>query len=391
MISICLRASLFFVITLLIAPHAMAELQLGKLKFNDRDWTLEQQGDISALRKGSGALLVSQPRALSGSPEKALRDVLLSAGGKPDWKVLPVSLAAGYDGLLATGFSKSGGTRSYVTAMVVYEGQQFVSLALVDVGNKGRNKLKQSFGRILKTLTIDGWRKHQRGRKQQADIAGFYAALGSKTAVSSVGSLTVQAGVNGMWLTDSGHIIYSETAMAGDAKAYCKAYPRQCGQYQYSEGKLTTTRVATKQLQKLQLRKRESRPLQIDGQDLILGEKRYRFIAPMSGLKLNGQYRVVSSGSRRGADDQTATAASQVVYGFKPDGTFFRGQYFAGFNSGGVSTAVVEADGERAAGRYVVDGFTLRLSYNNGKTENKAFFMYDDIPVISGYLHQKTD
>ncbi|MEO0576237.1 MAG: hypothetical protein AAF004_12300 [Pseudomonadota bacterium] len=375
----------------LLSTSANAKINLGQLQFNDRDWTVQRQGDESELRKGSGVLRISQPQPLSATPEQALKQLLVSAGGKSDWKVIPVSLVAGYDGLLSTGFTKAGKTRTYVAALLVYEGRQSVSITLVDVGNKGRNKLKQSFGRILKTLSIDGWKNENRNKRPPSDLAGFYVSAAETSAGSSSTSDAAQQGASGLWLTKSGHIVFTETAMAGDAKAYCKAYARQCSRYQYVNGSLTTTRVATKQLQKLQLRQRESRELVIDGKDLILASRRYRHVAPATGLRLNDRYQFVDPDSARGANGAAVGNATQVVYDFKPDGTFSRGEYPLRSNADDLSTGAVEADGRLASGNYKIEGFTIRLSYESGKTENKAFFLFDDVAVISGYPHQRMD
>ncbi|MDO3411115.1 hypothetical protein QWJ34_15220 [Saccharibacillus sp. CPCC 101409] len=177
-----------------------------------------------------------------------------------------------------------------------------------------------------------------------------------------------------LYFVDDTHVV-TELPEGGVDDLDCSS--GECATYRAEGGKLELSSGET-----YSLAVKSNGDLTLDGEDYI----RYK---PLARLELDGTYR--ASGYAGGA---TGGRGVEDVYVFRADGTFtnrnWTGVASDGSENGGdgTGTSTTIAGGSEASGAYSVSGYTLNLTYEDGKRERKMFFAsgqdYDFLRIGSG-------
>ncbi|MEM7061094.1 MAG: hypothetical protein AAF557_26235 [Pseudomonadota bacterium] len=384
---------IIFVAGLLGTHAAYADLRFGPASLDDSYFKLQKDsGALASLTGGTGGVLVLKPRRYGTDKAAAFRTILDQIDSTKDWKAREALTALGYDALYASEFVGKGDKRTHVTSVAVFHKGQMMALTLLDVGYRGKKRLQSKFGDLLASLRFDGGDAEALTPSGGQTLDGFYASIGAKTGLDALAQVSLEVGAKGLWLTADGRFALTESGMmGGDMDGFCQPRPKVCGRYAVRDGVFTKWRVATGQQETLRLLGRKAEPIRMAGDSIVLGKSKYLRIAPSADLRLSGQYRLLKAGARTDAGGTRSTSTVETVYGFAPDGRFFKGGYVSGFSTSPTTAIGVWTDRARRKGTYRIDGYKLTLRYEDGDAQEIAFFMFDDVPVIGGDMHEKLD
>ncbi len=369
-----------------------AEVKVENLKLDAPEWSLiEQQGSVSQLNNGSTGMVLVTPYANTGNKETMFQNFLttIDPQGQEDWEIKQGITSHGYDVLYTSGFIETQGVQIYVVPVALFSNEEMVTATLFDPEYEGKDALQQSFGNLLSSARFINNLEPQNNPQPGQSLDGFYVGFGAKVGVSVLAQATVEVGAKGLWMQPDGRYALTETGITENFEAYCRQYPKNCGRYQIADGQYTTWRTATTQDELLQLYEVETKPFAQSGNDLILGETRYRYVAPATNLKLNGDYRLFSADSATDVAGQTSSGSAETNYGFRADGRFVKGGSVSMFSDSGGTSVLTGGDQQTRVGSYQIDGYTLTLTFDDGEIQKKAFFLLDDLPVIEGDTYQK--
>ncbi len=391
--SILVKALPFVIYGLSFATSVQAaEVKVGNLKLDDPEWSLTQQkGSVSQLNDSSGGMVLVTPYGNNGNKATMFQNFLttIDPQGQEDWEIKQGITSHGYDVFYTSGFIEAQGVRIYVVPVALFSNQEMVTATLFDPGYEGKDDLQQSFGNLLSSARFINNSAPQNNPQPGQSLDGFYVGLGAKTGVSILAQVKVEVGAKGLWMQPDGRYALTETGITGDFAAYCNQYPNKCGRYQIADGQYTTWRTASTQDERLQLYKVETKPFAQSGNDLILSKTRYRYVAPATNLKLDGDYRLLRADSATGVTGQTNNGYAETNYGFGSDGRFVKGGSVSMFSDFGGSSVLTSGDRTARVGSYQINGYTLTLTFDDGEMQQKAFFMLDGVPVIEGDLYEK--
>ena len=392
--SLLSRVVLIVAYGLFLTTSAQAgEIKIGSLQFSDTEWSVAQSKKqvVMLTNNSNGVVLVNPPTKYAGDKEAAFRSFLkaIDSQGQEKWKIKAGITSHGYDVLYTSGFVKTNGVNNYYVPVAFFSGNEVTLVMLFDLDYRGKDELQESFGKLLSSARFTNNPSPQNGPGKGQLLEGFYVGIGAKTGVSVLAQVTVEVGAKGLWMKSDGRYALTEAGITGDFDAYCQKYSKNCGRYQIANGQFTTWRAGSTQDTRLQLYKVKTKSFAQQGNDLILGKTRYRHIPPMSNFRLNGDYRLLRADSVTGIGNQVSSGYVETAYGFTQDGRFVKGGSISMFSRLGNSSVLTGGDRNVRAGRYQIDGYTLTLFFDNGKTEKKAFFVIDGVPVINGYLYEK--
>ena len=369
------------------------EIDIGSLQLSDREWSLNQTtGKISRLTNGSnGMVLVTSPLGYQGDKVAVLKNFLTTVDPQfqAKWKIKTGVTPHGYDVLYTSGFIKSRSVRIYIVTVALFSKNEVAIVALFDPGYKGKGDLQNSFGELLSSARFTNNMSPHNELNQGKRIDGFYVGIGAKTGVSVLAQTVVEVGAKGLWIKSDGRYALTEAGITGDFNTYCDQYPKNCGRYQIANGEYTTWRSGSTQSTRLQIYTAKKQPFSQQGKDLILGKTRYRHIPPLSDFRLNGDYRLLRADSATGVGDRVRSGYVETNYGFSQDGRFIKGGSVSMFSEFGNSSVLTSGNRNVRIGRYKINGYTLALSFDDGETQTKAFFMIDGVPVINGDLYEE--
>ena len=370
-----------------------AEITVANLKLHDPEWSLTQQkGSISQLNNGSGGMVLVTPYSKTiENKEATFKNFLttIDPQGQEDWDVKQGITSHGYDVLYTSGFIETQGVRMYIVPVALFSNEEMVTATLFDPGYEGKGDLQDSFGNLLSSARFINNPEPQNNPQLGQSLEGFYVGIGAKTGVSLLAQVTVEVGAKGLWMQPDGRYALTETGITGDFEAYCNQRPKNCGRYQITDGQYTTWRAGSTQDRRLQLLKVDTKPFAQSGNDLVLGKTRYRYVAPATNLKLDGDYRLVRADSATDLGGQTKSGYAETSYGFRPDGRFIKGGSVSMFSDFGGSSVLSSGDRQARIGSYQIDGYTLTLTFDDGEMQQKAFFMLEGVPVIEGDMYEK--
>ena len=368
------------------------ELAIGSLRLSGAEWSVAKaSGGIMQLTNGSdGMVLVSQPSVYGNDKMavfKAFVQAVDPAEDVDEWKIRNAVTPGGYDVLYASEFVEPAGLHTYFVPVAIFSLDKMAMVALADP--EYRDELQSSFGNLLASARFVDNPTPQSGPGEGERLDGFYAAIGSKAGVSATAQVTVEVGAVGLWLKPDGRYAHTESGIVGDFDTYCERLPKNCGRYEISNGGYKTWRMATNLETKLQLYRKETEKFAKRGRDIVLDGFHYRYVAPLSDFRLDGDYRLLKAGSQTDAVGRESGGYIETAYGFKKDGRFVKGGSVSMFTADpGVRTHTF-GDRKARTGKYRIDGYTLTLTYDDGETEREAFFMMDTTPVIDGDMYEK--
>ncbi|WP_245413392.1 hypothetical protein [Mangrovicella endophytica] len=281
--------------------------------------------------------------------------------------------------------------------------QAFFALLDLQLRGDAQDSAEADFAALVRSVKLEeGDRAFELVPKGgDGGLDGVYTHLDTGVRPNAFGGMDFYSDSE-ITVFDPSGLYATELPADGDISGHCRKEPRDCGIYALKVGGLFSGG------DKIEMRSvdddfgtlaAETRPFKRSDDGLTIADASYNRVPPFpEGTSFEGQWRYFFASSGMTATS-SAGVSSERFLTLSRDGTFHRTGSSGAMSSNetGGSSVGVASSGERPAesGRYRVEGYTLELVGDDGKTERHSIFApdkgSDSLLVIDGSNYLKQD
>jgi hypothetical protein len=284
------------------------------------------------------------------------------------------------------------------------QSQRFLLLLTMNMSSDDKKIVENDFAYLARSLRPEGTAEAPKLAPADGDggLEGVYTTLRTGLSLNAFGGMDFNADSVILAFDKSG-LFSHEIPSAGQTMAeHCAESPDECGTYRLDGGGLFggPDKITLRDLNSdYAILENDEMGFGRDGDGLKLGDEDFRHIPPFSrDTKFNGSWRYFWAQTGSLAFSSNSVSVERVLQ--MDNAGRFTMQGWSGFSSSNtigdstVSTAG-NSDGNVEAGRYEVDGYTLKLIGDDGKEVLMSLFApdigSDGILVLNGGNYLKQD
>jgi hypothetical protein len=401
MLAMLIRFCAFLLAATVLAPPSDAQSVWKNITYTPPPgWTASGQADLLAFIKTvdgrkSAVIFVFAPRANASPASLVIQNAAQVAGsGTLEPSDLREAITSqGWRVTHGKGRNDAKGADIDVVSAVITSGTTQIPVVLADFDNDGSNTEDKELGAFIASLKLTGAGATPLAGK--GGLEGFFVSINMTPQVMSLGGVGLGIGAKEMQLFKEGRMVLASPAAAGDADAYCRTRPTECGFYSSTGAQFVRMRPRTTNEENLRFMGEDERaPLKRSANgDLDIGGELWRKVLPFSSKTLNGDFTASGSGTSVGADGSTQSAYGETHYRFRNDGRVWRGGYGAFVSNSGDSLPDVRVGTTMAGqkkvktGTHTVGAYSVTLKWDDGTSETLPMYQTSGVLVLDGDLY----